>query len=122
MTTNGLHDCPAPALAYRRQIVVRIPNKLAMKTVSLQIGNGDDKLSQSQWHQFVIDMKELVERHCEKLHFFGAPETWRDQQNVAFIFELDDDRTAALQAEVTKLRARFEQESAAWMEGKTLFI
>jgi hypothetical protein len=93
-----------------------------MKTVSLQIGNGDDKLTQAEWHQFVVEMKDLVERHCQKVHFFGGPEGWRNQQNVAFIFELNDDGAATLQAEVTKLRALFKQESAAWTEGKTLFI
>ena len=40
-----------------------------MKTVTLQIGNGDDKLSQPAWHDFVLAMKALIERHCETLHF-----------------------------------------------------
>ena len=91
-------------------------------TVSLQIGNGDDKLSQSQWHDFVVQMKELVESHCTKLHFFGAPENWCGRQNVAFIFDVNNDRIDQLQADVSQLRKRFKQESAAWTEGETRFL
>jgi N-acyl-L-homoserine lactone synthetase len=93
-----------------------------MTTVSLQIGNGDGKLSQSQWHQFVVEMKRLVERHSAKVHFFGAPENWREQQNVAFIFDIEAASIENLEAKVTKLRKRFGQESAAWTEGDTRFI
>jgi len=93
-----------------------------MKTVTLQIGNGDDKLSQTQWHQFVTEMKTLIERDCTRLHFFGAPENWCAQQNVAFIFDLEDAAVGAMKTGVTQLRARFHQESAAWTEGTTAFI
>jgi hypothetical protein len=93
-----------------------------MTTVSLQIGNGDDKLSQTQWHELVVEMKVLVERYSTKLHFFGAPENWHAQQNVAFIFDVEDATISAMQAEVTTLRVRFNQESAAWTEGRTSFI
>jgi hypothetical protein len=93
-----------------------------MTTVCLQIGNGDDKLSQSQWHEFVVEMKRLVDSHCAKVHFFGAPENWREQQNVAFIFDVEEDAVDNLRAEVRQLRQRFFQESAAWTQGSTLFI
>ncbi len=93
-----------------------------MKTVSLQIGNGDDKLSQAQWHDFVVKMKQLIERHCERLHFFGAPENWSGQQNVALIFDVEDAAVNELKAQASELRKQFRQESAAWTEGETVFI
>ncbi len=93
-----------------------------MKTVSLQIGNGDDKLSQSDWHNFVVATQKLVESRCAKLHFFGAPENWCRQQNVAFIFDLSEDSIEELKAEIRALRKQYQQESAAWTEGKTIFI
>ncbi len=93
-----------------------------MRTVSVQIGNGDDKLSQSQWHRFVVEMKQLIEAHCRQLHFFGAPENWCPQQNVAFIFDIDDGRIEQLQIRIADLRQHFLQQSAAWTEGVTRFI
>jgi hypothetical protein len=93
-----------------------------MTTVSLQIGNGDGKLSQAQWHAFVVEMKRLVERHSAKVHFFGAPENWREEQNVAFIFDIEAASTENLKSGVTHLRKHFGQESAAWTQGNTLFI
>jgi hypothetical protein len=93
-----------------------------MTTVSVQIGNGDDKLTQSEWHEFVVTLKQVVEHFCRKLHFFGAPENWCEQQNAAFIFEVDDSAVDALKREVTELRKRFHQESAAWTAGETDFI
>jgi hypothetical protein len=93
-----------------------------MKTVSLQIGNGDDRLSQREWHDFVIAAKELVADYCAKLHFFGAPENWCAQQNVAFIFDAQDERLDELKARVTALRKQFRQESAAWTVGETTFL
>jgi hypothetical protein len=93
-----------------------------MTTVCLQIGNGDDKLSQAQWHAFVVELKRLIEHSCAKVHFFGAPENWHHQQNVAFVFDLDEATVENLKGEVRDLRSRFSQESAAWMQGNTLFI
>lgn len=93
-----------------------------MKTVSLQIGNGDDRLSQREWHDFVIAAKELVTDYCAKLHFFGAPENWCGQQNVALIFDVHDERLDELKSRVTALRKQYRQESAAWTEGQTEFV
>jgi|1185.fasta_scaffold1809788_1 hypothetical protein len=93
-----------------------------MPTVSVQIGNGDDKLTQAEWHGFVVAMKELVERSCSKLHFFGAPENWREQQNAAFIFDIDEVAVDALKGGVIELRKQFRQESAAWTAGLTEFV
>ena len=93
-----------------------------MSTVTIQIGNGDDKLTQIQWHEFVVALKRLVDRHAKKLHFFGGPENWHAQQNVAMIFDVDASAIAALKNEVAELRKRFQQESAAWTVGETEFI
>jgi hypothetical protein len=93
-----------------------------VKTVCLQIGNGDDKLSQSRWHEFVVQIKAVVDDHCSKVHFFGGPENWCAQQNVALVFEVQDSSIDRLKTEVTNLRKKFLQESAAWMEGQTLFL
>ena len=93
-----------------------------MKTVSLQIGNGDNRLSQREWHDFVVAAKELVADYCAELHFFGAPENWHRQQNVAFIFDVSDERLGELKARVTVLWKKYRQEAAAWTVGQTEFV
>jgi hypothetical protein len=93
-----------------------------VKTVSIQIGNGDDKLSQRRWNHFVPNLRQLVEKDCLKLHFFGAPENWSEQQNVAIIFDIHEDRVDHLKDQVAQLGQQFEQDSVAWTEGRTVFL
>jgi hypothetical protein len=40
---------------------------LFMPPLSLQIGNGDDKLTQAEGHEFVVMIKKLVGQSCSKL-------------------------------------------------------
>jgi len=43
-----------------------------MKTITIQIGNSDDKLSQASWSEFVERARQLISVHSRVVHFFGA--------------------------------------------------
>jgi hypothetical protein len=93
-----------------------------MKTVVIQIGNTDDKLTQIEWSAFVLMTRTMILAHCKQVHFFGAPANWERWQNVAWIVEVEDGNKDKLRAAVADARQTFRQDSAAWTEGDTQFV
>jgi len=91
-----------------------------MVTVSLQIGNSDDKLTQKEWASFVRDIKEALMVNEAFVHFFGAPSNYEEWQNAAWVFNVSE--TSDLKSEIAKIRMKYDQDSVAWLEGETEFI
>ena len=93
-----------------------------MKTITIQIGNTDDKLTQAEWAAFVLMMKTMILGHCQQVHFFGGSNNWERWQNVAWVVMCASEKLEALKAAVADARNVFGQESAAWTVGDTEFI
>ena len=93
-----------------------------MKTICIQIGNSDDKLTQAQWAEFVRLVKLHVTRYCRELHFSGASANWEPWQNASWVFTCDDNAVDDFKVVLTALRKEFKQNSIAWLEGETRFI
>lgn len=93
-----------------------------MKTVTIQVGNTDDKLAQADWAQYVMSVKGAVFDACKELHFFGGPTNYERWQNVAWVITIEDERLAALRRALTDVRQCFEQDSVAITVGDTEFI
>lgn len=93
-----------------------------MKTVTIQISNTDDKLTQTEWAAFVLMMRNQILQHCGVVHFFGAPANWERWQNAAWVVTCEDDDLSRLKAAVVDARNTFNQDSAAWTEGDTQFV
>lgn len=93
------------------------------KTVVIQIGNSDDKLSQADWAAFVYAMRhDAILKNCVQIHFAGAPGNAERWQNFAFVVECREEQVAPLKAAVTDIRGVFNQDSAAVTVGDTEFI
>ncbi len=93
-----------------------------MKTVTIQIGNSDDKLAQGIWAGLVAATADAIVASGVEVHFHGAPPNWTAWQNVAWVVVGNEEQLLALKKEVGRLRRIYEQNSAAWTEGKTEFI
>jgi hypothetical protein len=93
-----------------------------MKTITLQIGNSDDRLSQARWSAFVAAMREVVAVHGREIHFFGAPPNWEPWQNVAWVVTCQDEHIPGFIAAVQAVRRDFGQDAVAWTEGETRFL
>ena len=91
-------------------------------TVSLQIGNSDDKLTQLQWSDFVTVIGNIIQMHKGEIHFFATSEGSQPWQNAAWIFNVSENSLKILQKHVTETRKDFKQDSVAWLEGITVFI
>jgi hypothetical protein len=94
-----------------------------MKTITLQIGNTDNKLSQGKWAEFVDKMARRIEDEpTVTVHFFGGPHAWAPWQNVAWVLLIDEHDIPSLMEAVTVIRVEYQQDSVAWTEGTTVFI
>lgn len=94
-----------------------------MKTITIQIGNSDDKLTQKQWHRFIENIHDAVRIYCSEVHFFGASPGTEPWQNAAWVVVCRDQFSEReLREEVKTQREAHQQDSVAWTEGDTELI
>ena len=97
-----------------------------MKTIALQIGNSDNKLSQRKWASFCNAIHRAITYHTsdviDSIHFSAPSVGWADWQNAAWVFSCPNSEIKALKERITEIRKEYEQDSAAWLEGETIFI
>lgn len=97
-----------------------------MKTVTLQIGNSDDKLTQKEWAGFIGQVAELV-ADCAaesngQIYFAGHSVATMPWQNAAWVFDLSAKQEWRFKSCIKSLRSAFVQDSVAFTVGKTRFI
>lgn len=93
-----------------------------MKTVAIQIGNTDDKLTQMMWSAFIKQAYATICRRAAQVHFSGYSDPAESWQNAAFIFEISEGEAVKLWDEMMKMAGAYNQDSIAWTEGRTLFV
>lgn len=91
-----------------------------MKTITIQIGNSDDKLTQKEWSMFIKNVDELILLWSYRVHFAGFSNPAMRWQNACWVFMIANPER--IKAELTELGRKFRQDSIAWTEGKTEFI
>lgn len=92
-----------------------------MTTVTIQIGNTDNKLTQYEWHIFVARVTLLVNEFGQ-VHFFAASEGTCAWQNCAWVILLHKDSIDDFKTQLKEIRGDFKQDSVAWTEGETQFV
>lgn len=93
-----------------------------MKTIVIQIGNTDNKLTQKQWADFCNEVYESISLLATEIHFSAPSVGWADWQNAALIFTIRDSFIGSLKAHLAYIRKSYLQDSVAWTEGTTEFI
>lgn len=93
-----------------------------IKTVTIQIGNSDDKLKQSEWADYVIKIDLLVDLFAYKIHFHGGPSPFEMWQNAAWVVEFFEKDLPSIKERLSGIGKQFNQDSIAWTEGITEFI
>lgn len=91
-----------------------------MKTVTIQIGNSDDRLTQKRWSEFCVWVGRAVGVFSEQVHFAGGSPVSSPWQNHCWVVEVADPQP--LRQELARLRLEYGQDSIAWTEGETEFI
>lgn len=93
-----------------------------LRTITLQIGNSDDKLPQVKWCDYCTATGELVRKFADRVHFAGYPPGCEAWQNACWVFEIESAAVVGLMDVLIALRKRFNQDSIAWTEGVTAFL
>jgi hypothetical protein len=99
-----------------------------MKTITLQIGNSDDKLTQAEWAEFVDAIDDAINRMVGglpgELHFSGGSANCAKWQNYCWVFTMTKDPTitSEFKRAISGIRIVCRQKSVAWTEGETSFI
>lgn len=93
-----------------------------MKTVIIQIGNSDDKLTQKEWSQFHAKIDANIGLYAMQIHFHGSAATWETWQNVCWVFVIKSEKAELLRERVKQIREAYKQDSVAWTEGETAFV
>ena len=91
-------------------------------TVTIQVGNSDDKLRQSAWAGFVNETESVIKTHCVEVHFAGGSPPAARWQNFAWVVECLPEQLDFLKRAVQRVRMKYGQSSVAYTEGKTQFV
>jgi hypothetical protein len=91
-------------------------------TVTIQIGNSDDKLNQADWSEFWYEADALIHGWAEATHFTGFAASNAVWQNAAWVCEVRPDNVDRMKSALHVLAHQFKQDSIAWTEGETQFV
>lgn len=92
------------------------------RTVTVIIGNSDDKLTQLEWCSFVNHVGGEINMHAEGIHFHGSSPATAAWQNAAWCFDVSGQRIDRLRDGLAKARERFRQDSIAWLCCEPRFV
>ena len=93
-----------------------------MTTVSVLIGNSDNKLTQLRWSEFVSQLDAIIYLYCRKVHFIGCTDSSSRYQTHCIVFEIAPRNLDDLKQDLLDLRDEFKQDSIAVVVGKTELI
>lgn len=93
-----------------------------MKTVTVIIGNSDDKLTQARWSTFVNSVALRIGELAHHVHFAGGSGNSAPWQNSVWSFEIGDWQADKLKSELAPIGKEFGQKSIVWMDCKPEFI
>lgn len=93
------------------------------KTITIQVGNSDNKLSQAQWADFCNIIQSEIVISGGIIHFSAPSVGWANWQNAAWVFEIENDpRLSLLKQSISVIGKANQQDSVAWTEGITEFV
>lgn len=93
-----------------------------LRTVCIQIGNSDDKLTQVRWSFFVAHIDDRVKKLAARVHFGGYSSPAVPWQNACWVAEVAVSRLGVLRQLIREAGKAFDQDSVAWLEGLTEFV
>ncbi|MBK8113295.1 MAG: hypothetical protein IPK44_01600 [Candidatus Accumulibacter sp.] len=93
-----------------------------MKTVVIQIGNSDDRLTQGEWSSFFVEIDRCLQSGSRAVHFRGTSEGTAPWQNACLVVSVEDGNVQKLLAEVAIIRETYLQDSVAALVGNVEMI
>lgn len=94
---------------------------MSIATVTVQIGNSDNKLTQERWSGFTNAFRRLLDETGATIHFFGFSASDAPWQNCCAVIE-EPVNLARFEDDLAGLASFFDQDSIALTAGKTQFV
>ena len=91
--------------------------------IYVSIGNSDDKLTQREWADFIMEVSAKVVSQADRIwgEWFSGPQS--PYQNACWCLLFDSpERAGWARQEAITLRKQFRQESIAWATADTEFL
>lgn len=92
------------------------------RTVVVQIGNTDNKLSQQEWSQFIKETESVLAGFVGQVHFSGGSSPDAPWQNWCFVHVSYYEHEESLKIRLKELALKFRQDSIAVTFGETQFV
>lgn len=92
-------------------------------TLTIQIGNSDDKLTQPEWSDFVNEIRKIIESVVDEIHFHGFSPADAKWQNACWVVAYDElTDVDGMLHRIKNCRGAYKQDSVAVTTGETKFI
>jgi hypothetical protein len=92
------------------------------KTVTIQIGNSDNKLPQVAWSSFTQKLHKVASVYGTEIHFFGVSAGDAPWQNCCVVLNVHGRHLDSLRMALKELALAFSQDSIAMTLGDTEFV
>jgi hypothetical protein len=92
-----------------------------VKTLTVLIGNSDNKLSQSEWSYFCKELQRIVSDYGQ-IHFFGFSNPDSPFQNACIVAVISERWDSEVENLLEKLKVKYNQDSIAIVWGDTQFL
>lgn len=92
------------------------------KTISVLIGNSDNRLTQGDWATMLAQLETIVNSTCTAVHFSGTSDPYAVWQNACAVGEIEIEKLPELRAKLGKVCDMFNQESIALVVGEVELV
>lgn len=93
-----------------------------MESVTILIGNSDDRLTQEEWSQYIQKIKEVLSYWCTEIHFIGGTSFESQWQTACFVGTVSENNKNKLVLAVSSIRKDFKQNSSAVIFGQVMMV
>lgn len=90
-----------------------------MQTLTVQIGNSDNKLTQNEWAHFVAATRTAISDYAYRIHFQGGSDWDAPWQNACWVCEVSPAFKDQLIQKLCQTKNAYHQESIALTWGDT---
>jgi hypothetical protein len=93
-------------------------------TISLQIGNSDNKLTQLEWSEYVEKTESHIRAIADAVYFVGFSLPNAPYQNACFVFKVLDAPIwdMVMYPHLQLIAQSYRQDSIAYLKGESKFI
>ena len=81
-----------------------------MKTITIQIGNSDNKLTQIEWADFIRRTNEALSLIDLEIHFSGFSRPDAPWQNAAWVIVCHESKIPLIRRNLSSLASAYRQE------------